>query len=103
MISLLDRKPPGYSVTLKNPQANGAEPKCIDIEKLQNSFGAFEKSDYFRPCFHDRRGKKQACQLFKNRPALRYEMTLFYKKNVQFVKQVMNLALVRYIWFSQAS
>lgn len=89
MISLLHRKPLGESIILIIPQSGGVEPKYVDIDKLQVSLGPLKEVILFAHAFTGtdttsaayRRGKAQACQLLKNRPTVRDEMSIFYKKD----------------------
>ena len=89
MISILDRMPPGDSITLIRPQPGGLEPKCIDIGKLQASLGVLKDVIIFAHAFTGtdttsaayRRGKAQACNLLSLEPDFRADITIFYNKN----------------------
>lgn len=90
MISLLHRKPPGESIILIYPQSGGAEPKYVDIDKLQVSLGPLKEVILFAHAFTGtdttsaayRRGKAQACQLLRKTSTLRDAISIFYQKDV---------------------
>ncbi len=89
MISLIDRKPRGESITLIQPQSGGVDRKYVDIDKLQVSLGPLKDVILFAHAFTGtdttsaayRRGKAQASELLREIPSLREEISIFYNKD----------------------